>query len=241
MGPYNALFAAAALAAGVGAYDLVTITAEMQSTADAVLDAAIRGLPAFNNTLVFDRLAYLTDTFGPRLSGSQALEDALSWVRDTAIADGLLVREQPVNVTRWVRGTEWARMVSPRNKTLHFLGLGMSNGTAGAVVTAPVMVVRSKEELDARNASVAGKIVVFNPPWVSYGDNVGYRFSAASWVADYGGVGALVKAIGPWGLQTPHTGASQTAAVPAGAISMEDATQMQRMCDRGQDGAWRRE
>ena len=47
----------------------------------------------------------------------------------------------------------------------------------------------------------------------------------------------LVRAVGPAGLRTPHTGALQYAAdvpkIPAAAITTEDADRLQRMADRG--------
>src|SRR5213594_733110 len=47
----------------------------------------------------------------------------------------------------------------------------------------------------------------------------------------------LVRAVGPNGLRTPHTGALQYASdapkIPAAAITTEDADRLQRMADRG--------
>src|SRR6187200_797314 len=55
----------------------------------------------------WNRLAELTDTFGPRPAGSAALADAIAWCVRTMNADGLDdVRAEPVRVTSWVRGTE---------------------------------------------------------------------------------------------------------------------------------------
>jgi carboxypeptidase Q len=228
----SALLAAAA-AVGAQTNVLYPITSDMSAAASQVV--AYATTPGPESTLMWDRLAEMTDTFGGRLGGSASLEAALDWVRDTARnADGLTVTEHAVSVPYWTRGDEWARMVSPRNKSLHFLGLGMSIGTGGAVITADVLVVASFAELDAVNASVPGKIVLFNPPWVSYGVTVAYRSQCAVAAAKYGAVAALIRSVGPYGLQTPHTGGSQTATIPAGAVSMEDASQMARMQARGQ-------
>jgi carboxypeptidase Q len=50
-------------------------------------------------------------------------------------------------------------------------------------------------------------------------------------------VAALVRAVGPPGLRTPHTGALQYTAdaprIPAAAVTTEDADRLQRMADRG--------
>lgn len=60
------------------------------------------------------RLAELTDTFGPRLSGSDNLEAAIDWAVATMEADGLQnVRKEPVMVPAWVRGDERLDLVAP--------------------------------------------------------------------------------------------------------------------------------
>jgi len=148
----------------------------------------------------------------------------------------------PAWVPHWVRGNESAYMVSPRVKKLHFVGLGMSNGTGGRDVTAPVVVVYGASpaeayanlKVPAQCAAAAGKIVLFNVPFTTYGDTVGVRSQAAVWAYECGAVAALIRTIGPFSMQSPHTGASTTAPIPAGAVSLEDASQMQRMADRGQ-------
>ncbi|MBT4051506.1 MAG: peptidase M28 family protein, partial [Bacteroidetes Order II. Incertae sedis bacterium] len=47
---------------------------DYQVDANELIDAALADSAAWN------RLAYLTDTFGPRFSGSENLELALDWV-----------------------------------------------------------------------------------------------------------------------------------------------------------------
>ena len=206
---------------------------QMAADAAAIIQRATTG---GENATAWTRLAEATDTFGPRMSGSQPLNDFIAWVAATAAkTDGLQVTLEPVMVPRWVRGAEWARMESPRNKSLHFVGLGYSNGTAGRVVTAPVLVVGTQQELLNRSAEAVGKIVLFDwLVWEGYGTTVNYRYSAATWAASVGAVGALIKSIAPYGLQTAHTGASDPAGVAAGAVSREDSMQMRRMQERGQ-------
>lgn len=183
------------------------------------------------------RLAELTDTFGHRLSGSSALEDALRWIADEMKKDGLEnVRLDPVMVPRWVRGTEGAEIVSPGRHAIAMLGLGGSIGTPPDGVEAEVLVVRSFEALDANSRAARGKIVVFNAPYTSYNDTVQYRTSGPARAAQYGAVAALVRSIGPAGHRTPHTGSTSYAnaprRIPAAAISVEDAERLQRLQDR---------
>ena len=52
-------------------------------------------------------------------------------------------------------------------------GRGMSIGTPPAGITAPVVVVSTFEELE--HTDVRNKIVVYNAPFVGYGQTVSYR------------------------------------------------------------------
>ena len=84
----------------------------------------------------------LTDRFGHRLSGSVALEQAISWTAATMTKDGLdNVRREPVKVPHWVRGAESLTLVLPRRQLLPMLGLGGSIATPPAGSTAEVFVV----------------------------------------------------------------------------------------------------
>jgi carboxypeptidase Q len=218
------------------------VTDVMRAGSSALIGSLLPATGVTQSSNIWQRLSYITDTFGSRLSGSQGLEDALDYIKDIASrVDGLNVTEIPAWIPRWVRGEEYATMVSPRTKKLHFAGLGMSNGTGGLDVTAPVLVVYGTTPADAYTnlqgncSAAAGKIVLFNVPFTTYGETVGVRSSAAVWAHGCGAVAALIRTIGAYSLQNPHTGASTTAPIPAGAVSLEDSSQMQRMQDRGQN------
>ena len=186
----------------------------------------------------WQRLAELGDTFGHRLSGSQALEDAIDWAVAQMKKDGLEnVRKEPVKVPHWVRGRESLEIVSPRRHDLVMLGLGNSVGTPAEGVEAELLIVRNYQELEAAGQQVKGKIVLYNVPFTTYGETVQFRSGGPSRAAALGAVATLVRAVGPPGLRTPHTGALNYATgapqIPAAAISTEDADRLQRMTDRG--------
>jgi carboxypeptidase Q len=189
------------------------------------------------NADAWQRLAEMTDTFGPRLSGSAALDATLRWAAAEMKKDFDDVRLDPVMVPHWVRGAESLDMVTPQGGGLVMLGLGNSIGTAGEPLEAEVLVVGSFADLDAHAAKAKGRIVLFNVPYTSYGETVQYRSSGPSRAAAHGAVAALVRAVGPPGLRTPHTGALRYAPdqprIPAAAIATEDADRLQRMQDRG--------
>ncbi len=187
----------------------------------------------------YDRLAYLTDTFGPRLSGSQALEDAIDWILGEMEADGLEnVRGEPIMVPRWVRGNESLTLIEPRNANMAMLGLGNSVGTPAHGVTADVLVVKSFDELTRRGDEARGKIVLWNVEFTTYGATVQYRSRGGIEAARVGAVASLVRTVGSSTMYTPHTGQSGyedgVPRIPQAAVTIEDALMMQRMQDRGQ-------
>ncbi len=187
----------------------------------------------------WNRLAQLTDTFGHRLSGSQALEDAIAWSAATMKADGFdEVWTDPVKVPKWVRGAESLDLVAPRSHRIPMLGLGMSVGTPPDGLEADLLVVSSFAELERRSAEARGRIVLFNAPYRGYGQTVAYRTNGASQAAHHGAVAALVRSVGPDGFRTPHTGMLAYRAgvpqIPAAAIPMEDAQRLARLAASGQ-------
>jgi carboxypeptidase Q len=192
---------------------------------------------ALGSTFAWDRLAVLTDTIGHRLSGSPALDRAIQWAVAEMTRDGLEnVRAEKVMVPKWVRGQESAEIVEPAHHTMTMLGLGDSVGTRSEGVQGDVLVVNSFEELDARSASARGRIVLFNVPFTSYGETVRFRAAGPSRAARHGAIAALVRAVGPAGLRTPHTGALQYTSdapkIPAAAITTEDADRLERLVAR---------
>lgn len=221
---------------GVIALLVAAAHARADGGATRLLDYATK-----SGDFLWQRLAFICDTFGPRLSGSDALERAIDHiVRVARDEDGLAVTEEPVLIPKWVRGREYARLVGPvRQKELPMVGLGMSVGTPGGrPITADALVVNSFEELTQRAAQgqTQGKIIVFNwQSWDGYGNTVKFRYDAAPEAKRAGGVAALVRSIAPFSLQTPHTGTSaRTEGLPAAAITIEDALLLRRMQERGQ-------
>ena len=194
---------------------------------------------ALTQNRAYERLAYLTDRIGNRLSGSTNLERAIAWAVAEMTKDGLdNVRAEKVMVPHWVRGEESLELLTPTATKLSLLGLGNSIGTPAAGTSGEAVVVRDFTELEALGERVRGKIVVFNAPFTDYGATVQYRTTGASRAARYGAVAVLVRSITPVSLQTPHTGAMnydpQQPKIPAAAITIEAAELLQRLYDRGE-------
>lgn len=210
------------------------IQKEYLAVAGRIIAAATADSSAWN------KLAELTDGFGNRISGSDALERAIDWIIARMKAEGLQnVRGEPVMVPKWVRGHEKAELLQPRYLNLPMLGLGGSIATPRGGIEAPVLVVSSFDELKARGAEARGKIVLYDVPFTNYGQTVAYRGTGAIEAAKLGALATLLRAVGPFGMRTPHTGAmapydSSVTKIPAAAISMEDAAMLHRMQARGQ-------
>jgi carboxypeptidase Q len=193
---------------------------------------------ALADDFAWQRLAELTDTFGPRLSGSPNLQLAVDWAAATMKADGFdTVRVEPTTVPRWVRGRERLEMLEPAPRALPMLGLGGSVATPPAGLEGEVLVVDSFDTLERRARDARGRIVVFDVPYTNYGETVRYRVSGASRAARVGAIAMLLRSVGPVGLRTPHTGAlgyaEGVARIPAAAIPAEDASMLSRLQARG--------
>jgi len=193
---------------------------------------------AWRSNRAMERLAYLCDRFGPRLSGSTNLEAAIDWILGELKADGFdRVTGEPVEVTRWVRGKESLRMLSPHAMELPMLGLGGSVGTAPEGLVADCLVVTNFAELRARESEVRGRIVLFNAAFTSYGETVSYRVQGAIAAAKAGAVASLVRSVAPYSLRTPHTGMMSydpaVTKIPHAAIAAEDADRLMREQQRG--------
>lgn len=194
---------------------------------------------AMESDVAWNRLTYMADTFGHRFSGSESLEKSIDWIVETMEQDGFdKVWTQPVMVPHWVRNEESATLISPRKKNLPMLGLGGSVATPKEGITAEVIVVKSFEELEKVKDRVEGKIVLFNAEFTSYGRTVQYRTNGAIEAAKHGAVASLIRSVGPYSMQTPHTGVmyyeDDVKKIPHAAITVEDAMLIQRLYDRGE-------
>ncbi|MBO03108.1 MAG: M28 family metallopeptidase [Candidatus Neomarinimicrobiota bacterium] len=211
---------------------LGVIAKQYQKNGDLIIDRAMSDFEGY------ERLGEMLDTFGHRLSGSSNLEKTLEWIIDTMKKDGLEnVHGEEVMVPKWVRGREYARMSAPWGKDLAMLGLGGSVGTGGKELEGEVLVVSNFDELKERAKDAKGKIVLYNVPFTTYGKTVQYRYRGASEAAKVGAIASLVRSVGPYSMNTPHTGTSAyedgVKKIPHAAITLEDAAMMGRMSRLG--------
>ena len=225
--------ASAALALAATSLSAQPVADRYRADANRIIDAAL------SDSVAWNRLAEMTETYGARFSGTAALERAIDWMLAKMKEDGLQnVRGEPVMVPAWVRGSESAQLLLPRPTNLPMLGLGGSIATPPGGITADVIVVSSFSDLASKAARAAGKIVLYDVPFTSYGETVQYRGRGAIEAAKVGAVAALVRSVTPYSMRTPHTGGmaydSTVRRIPAAAITVEDAQMIHRMQDRGE-------
>jgi carboxypeptidase Q len=193
----------------------------------------------------YTKLAYLTDRIGHRLSGSASLDRAIEWAVKTMKDEGFDARAERVMVPHWVRGAEEASITAPVERPLKLLGLGGSIATPKGGITAPVVVVKSFDELDAKGAALKGTIVLYDvamPPYSEskgsgYGEIAQYRSRGAIRAAKHGALAVLVRSVTAHSLRTPHTGAMRyddaIPKIPAAAVTVEDSQLIARLAAQG--------
>jgi hypothetical protein len=201
---------------------------------------------ALVDSQAFEKLSWLTDRIGHRLSGSAALDQAIEWSAEQFRLDGVdRVWTEEVMVPHWVRGEESARIVSPAAHRLSILGLGGSVGTPDGGITADLVVVDGLEALESVGVGARGKIVLFNRKMEKgFGNENGYgvlsriRARGASAAAKHGAVSMLIRSLGTADYRLPHTGAlryeEDVEKIPAAAVSAEDAMLIARLAASGE-------
>jgi len=213
--------------------DSIDIINRYKPIAEKIINAAIKDSSAWY------RLAYMTDVFGPRLSGSKNLEKALDWMIEEMKKDNFSnVREEKVMVPHWVRGEEYAELIYPRKANIPIFTLGGSISTPEEGIEGEVIVVNDVKELEILGKEkIQGKILVFNQPFKNYGQSVQYRFYGAQWAAKYGAVASLIRSVSPNVSRNLHTGmmayVDSIPKIPHAAITPEDAMMLQRLISYG--------
>lgn len=204
----------------------------------ATLERLVRAARETNGA--YATIRSLTDTVGPRLSGSAADTRAVAWAQATLEAQGFSnVHADAVTVPHWERGEESGELVLPAPMRLALCALGGSVATPAGGLEADVVEAQSLEEIDALGEKAKGKIVFVwkvmerKSDGSGYGATVPIRGGAASRAAKVGAVGALIRSVGTSNARFPHTGAlrydENVPKVPAAALAIPDADQLHRL------------
>lgn len=212
---------------------------DLRAGAEAARDLALHDATAWKV------VESLTTEVGARPAGSEAAARARDWGVAKLKALGFSnVHVEPFPITAWSRGAESASLIAPYSMPLAMLGLGGSVPTPPGGVEAEAVVFKTYADLLAAPAgSLSGKIAVVIEPMVRAQDGSGYgmanpiRRSGASEAARRGAVAYLMRSLATGVSREPHTGALNYAAdapkIPAAALSVIDAQQIERLAALG--------
>ena len=200
--------------------------------------------------LAGDDIAYgftegLTTEVGPRQAGTEAEARGRAWAVAWLKANGFAnVADEPFEMNTWVPGDiARARVTGPFAQDLVVLPLGDSAATPQSGIEAEVVFFPSFEDLRAApEGSLKGKIAYISHQMRQAQDGSHYGFAGpVRWVgpgiaASKGAVAAVIKSVGTDYHRNPHTGGTDFAEgvkpIPAGALSLPDAANLERMFAR---------
>jgi carboxypeptidase Q len=112
-------------------------------------------------------LEYISDSIGPRLTGSPQLKRANEWTRDMFQKYGLTNAhlEGWTMERSWTRGTAFARMISPAEHPLTIAAAGWSPSTPGMVRGQVVYFdAKTKEDFSKFHGKLKGTVVIYQDP-----------------------------------------------------------------------------
>jgi Zn-dependent M28 family amino/carboxypeptidase len=214
-----------------------------RADAPAPVDPAVAALRtrALHDDLALDIVTGLTTEVGPRPDGSDAEGRARDWAVARLQALGFAhVHVEPFTLPAWQRGAESAAVVAPFHQPLRIAGLGNSGATPPGGLTLPLVVFASYNDLLlAPTGSLTGKIAFVSNAMQptqdgsSYGSEGTARFMGPSEAAKRGAAAIVLRSIGTDHSRAPHTGATDfapgVAPIPAAALSVADAENLERM------------
>ena len=196
----------------------------------------------------YERLDYLSNQIGGRLSGSVNYERSVKWGKEELNLIGLdSVWLQPLMIPKWIRGApEYAHIESSPGNTISvpIVALGGSISTPSIGISANVIEVKSFDELNKIGKdSIDGKIIFFNrkmdPTLIntfqSYSGSVNQRTQGAAKASKLGAIGVIVRSMTTILDDYPHTGSmyydelTLNERIPAAAISTNGAELLSSM------------
>ena len=200
---------------------------------------------ALNDDYAWNIVEGLTTEVGQRMAGTEAEDRARDWAVRKLKAMGFAnVRVEPFDMPVWTRGPESAVILSPYPQKLVVTALGNSASTGPQGVSGEVVGFNSEAEFEAApDEAVRGKIVFVSHamPRTQDGSGYGYfggpRRQGPTVASRKGALAIVVRSIGTDYHRNPHAGVQQfedgVKPIPAGALSIPDAEQLQRILKRG--------
>ena len=198
-----------------------------------------------SDTVALDITEGLTTEVGPRQAATEAEARARTWAAAKLKALGFAnVRIEEFKMPTWVRGEEKAEVLSPFPHKLIVTALGNSAATPETGLEAEVVYFPTLDDLQkAPDGSLAGKIAFVSHNMQAAQDGSGYgpfgqvRRTGPALASKKGAVGIVIRSVGTDSDRGPHTGGTGfpegVKAIPAAALSIPDAENLQRIFARG--------
>jgi hypothetical protein len=225
-----AAFLAALLVIAPAAH-AATDWAKAETTAAALREKALAG------SLAYPILSSLTTKIGPRLEGSDAEHRAALW--GVAQLKGLGFKNVHIEsfpVNGWTRGEEHAAILGEHAQRLFITALGNSSATTPEGVDAEIVLFHTYADMLAQPVGAfKGKIVVVTEAMVRAQDGSGYgminamRTLGPVEAAKRGAIAYMIRSLATGNLRSPHTGAAAPGGIPAVALAVPDAEQLDRL------------
>jgi len=147
---------------------LVFPVAAQRQTVDALdPDVVFRLKQEGQQSKVMELASYLTDVYGPRLTGSPEMKDATDWAQKTLRDWGLAnVHTEPYAFGRgWQNTRMTASALTPRTFPLIAYPKAWTPGTAGSVTGEAVLVtIQSEADFATYHGTLRGKFVLATRP-----------------------------------------------------------------------------
>ncbi len=144
------------------------LSARAQEPIDQAVIARIK-IEGFQNSQIMETLSYLTDVYGPRLTGSPNLKAAQEWCRDRLTQWGL----DHAQLEPWGRrlGRGWSvnrfsvEMVEPQYMHVIAYPMAWTPSTKGTVTGQPILVeIKSPADFEKYRGKLKGAIVMNGQP-----------------------------------------------------------------------------
>ncbi|QGY79795.1 M28 family peptidase [Sphingorhabdus lacus] len=205
----------------------------------------VRSTALNSDEIAYDIVEGLTTEIGPRQGGTEAEARARAWSVAKLKSLGFdNVRIEEYQMPTWVRGEETAEIVAPFTQKLAVTALGNSGSTGDKGLEAEIVYFPTLEDLrSAPDGSLKGKIAFVSHSMMRTQDGSSYgafgpaRFVGPNIAAKKGAAAIVIRSAGTDYHRNPHTGNTNFDAgvtpIPAGALSIPDAENLERMLKRG--------
>ena len=134
---------------------------------DETVVAAIK-LEGFQNSQVMDTLSWLSDVYGPRLTGSDNLRHAAEWARDRMKTWGLAnaaLEPYAMSFRGWTLERFSLDMIEPQYMRIYGYPMAWSPPLAAPLTATPIVVdIKSKEDFDKYRGKLRGAVVMNGRP-----------------------------------------------------------------------------